>query len=285
MYLFLCGVFLLCVHVNYCLLSCTHHSLASDICNYLSSRHGIIVNVETVKHHILVELTGELELEPAYKMDLVEMTALLLIPYLLKSDDRALQHVLKVMLEETDSAKLSREFLKTLLDFHGETQVANSVLDDMVNAAGGEGTVLNETSLRKALTADVTKYGVDWDQNLTTHYEDVFKEPPTTELVERRQSAIKYGSSDEEDPSNDKSNALPFKTVWTAPSIDFTADTYRSQTFSVVLWVCMVIVYLAYFWSFDFSIWGQVDCSHMSNYVCTIVNGITRWLVIFLELR
>lgn len=47
----------------------------------------------------------------------------------------------------------------------------------------------------------------------------------------------------------------------------------------------MVMVYLAYFWNFDVK-WGEVSCSRIpSEFACAIVNGITRWLVIFIELR
>jgi len=198
------------------------------------------VDEDTVKQNILVELSGELEVEPAYKLDLVELVALLLIPYLLQENNmRAIEQVLEVMLNETSSPKLNREFLKTLLDFHGEVEVSERVLDSMIDAAGGEGTVLNTDSLKHALTSDVTKCGVDWDEQLTTHYEDVFSEPPTNDIVLGSTTARDNSSSDEEDPSKRKGGELPFKTVWSAPAIDFTADTYRSQSFSVLLWVCM----------------------------------------------
>jgi len=266
--------------------SCSLYT-ATDVVNYLSSRHGIVVDEETVKQNILVELSGELELEPAYKLDLVELVALLLIPYLLQEDNmRAIKQVLEVMLNETLSPKLNREFLKTLLDFHGEIQVSERVLDSMIDAAGGEGTVLNVDSLKYALTSDVMKYGVDWDEQLTTHYEDVFSEPPPNGIVKGSMRTERDNSSrsDEEDPSKRKGEELPFKTVWTAPAIDFTADTYRSQSFSVLLWVCLVMVYLAYFWNFELD-WGKVDCSHLTTAGCSIINGITTWLVIFIELR
>lgn len=285
----------------------THFPAAQDIAYYLTSRHGIVVSTEVVKKAIMVELSGELEVQPAYKMDLVEAVALLLIPYLLNhaSDDkaaRAIQQVLNVMLHETKSSRLSREFLKTLLDYHGEEEVSEQVLDSMMEAAGGEGTELNVTSLTQALTSDVTKYGVDWDERLTTHYQDVFSEPPNNEIVNRNKDENKVnrasttqlqpsasGRDEENGMSNDstdisKTRQLPFKTVWTAPAIDFVADTYYSQTYSVLLWVCMVMVYLAYFWNFDLK-WGEVPCTNLGEFGCRIVNGITRWLVIFVELR
>lgn len=50
-----------------------------------------------------------------------------------------------------------------------------------------------------------------------------------------------------------------------------------------MLWLTLVMVYLSYFWSFDVK-WGQVSCDRLGEFGCAIVNGITRWLVIFLEL-
>lgn len=235
--------------------------VANDIVNYLSSRHGIVVDVETIKQDILVQLTGELELEPAYKMDLVEMVALLLIPYLLSNTSKkAISQVLHVMLNETDSSKLSRHFLKTLLDFHGEVEVADSVLDSMMEAAGGEGAVLNFESLKHALTSDVTKFHTEWTDRMTTHYQDVFEnEPASPDDTEpaNQDSSISFmatrngNNNDEEDPKLSKGKPS-FQNVWTAPAIDFVADTYRSQTYSVLLWLTLVMVYLAYFWNCKF---------------------------------
>lgn len=198
-------------------------TLATDIVNYLNSRHGLVVDEEVVKQHILVDLSGELELEPAYKLDLVELVALLLIPYLLRRDDaatkQALSQVLTVMLHETDSCRLGREFLKTLLDFHGEVEVDNAVLDAMMEAAGGAGAVLNVDSLQQALTSDVTKYRTEWTDSLTTHYQDVFRGFDMEESTKKMNSATKNQDSttnnnDEEDPTNDETG-LAFEKVWT----------------------------------------------------------------------
>ncbi len=250
--------------------------LATDIVRYLNSRHGIVVDEDVVKQHILVDLSGELELEPAYKLDLVELMALLLIPYLLRDDkstEMALSQVLDVILHETDSCQLNREFLKTVLDFHGEVEVDEHVLDGMMEAAGGEGEVLNVNSLKQALTSDVTNYRTEWTDSLTTHYQDVFND---------QNKAAR--NNDEEDPQKDTVNdTLAFQKVWTAPAIDFVADTYRSQTYTVMLWLTLVMVYLSYFWNFDVK-WGQVPCDRLGEFGCKIINGITRWIVIFLEL-
>jgi hypothetical protein len=272
---------------------------AIDIVNYLSSRHGIVVDVETVKKHILVDLSGELELEPAYTLDLVEMVALLLIPYFLKSseNDQALSQVLNVMLDETDSCgnKLSREFLKTLLDFHGEVQVDETVLNDMMEAAGGEGAVLNLDSLKHALTSDVKHYRTEWTESYSTHYQDVFETKPEDQVVSTNDppmtttkttsipNSTAMNNDDEEDPTKDTAQELTFQKIWTAPAIDFVADTYRSQTYTVMIWLALVMVYLSFFWNFDYK-WGQVSCDRLGEFGCKIVNGILRWLVIFLEL-
>jgi len=270
------------------LLSCFSYQTANDVVNLLSSRHGLLVDVEVVKQSILVELAGEFDEDaPLFKMDLVQVVAILLIPHLLKNgnDGKALERVLAVLVSEVDSPTLNRDFLKQVLDFHGEINVDDKTLDAMITAAGGEGTKLDTTSLLQALTSDVSLYHIEWTERLSTHYQDVFCEFDGGKRVEESSRHL-----DEENPENcdhpavhqedlveglkiqiDKhrstsSHEKPImRKIYTAEAIDQTADTYSSQSFLVLLWASMILVYLAYFWDFDLD-WGKAGCEKMSEF-------------------
>jgi hypothetical protein len=286
----------------------------TDVMYLLRSRHGLLANPDICRQSILVDLAGEFHPdEPLFQLDLVQVVALLLIPHFLKNgiDGKALEQVLLVLTSEVQSPILNREFLKQVLDFHGEVNVSNKTLDDMISAAGGEGTKLDTTSLLHALTSDVTLYHAEWTDRLSTHYQDVFSSFDQDKPVEQENA----GSEDEEqvatdntsiahptvreetimdglkqeiskhrsihDSDNDGVDEPMLRKIWTASSIDSVADTYSSQTFTAILWASFIVVYLAYFWKYKLS-WGSIPCD--GGFGCTIVNGITSWLVTFVEL-
>lgn len=84
------------------------------------------------------------------------MVAILLIPHFLKigtSDEQNdLDKVLGVLISFQDDTslsapKLTREFLKQVLEFHGELGITDKVNDEMMQAASGEGKALDAASL------------------------------------------------------------------------------------------------------------------------------------------
>lgn len=249
----------------------------------LASRHGILVDdMDLINKGILVELAGELyDEDPLFKMDLVQVVAILLIPHFLKigSDGQQdLEQVLGALVsfQDTPAPKLNRDFLKQVLDFHGELVVSDRVIHEMIEAAGGEGTTLNATSLLQALTSDVKRYKVEWTDRLSTHYQDVFSSfnegtvdvsnnngddeenqshPEQNLGTQEEINLADYPTLDEEGiisalkhRLHRNKNSQAVRRIWTAPSIDNTADTYRSQSFAVLLWASMILVYLGYFW-------------------------------------
>lgn len=58
------------------------HSSASDVKNYLLSRHGIEISLENVRKHIFHDLAGSRSEDES--LDIPEIVSLLLIPYLRK---------------------------------------------------------------------------------------------------------------------------------------------------------------------------------------------------------
>ena len=245
--------------------------------NLLSSRHGLLVDPDIVKQSIMVELAGEFHPDaPLFQLDLVQVVALLLIPHFLKNgiDGKALEQVLLVLTSEVESPILNREFLRQVLDFHGEINVSNETLDSMIRAAGGEGTKLDTTSLLHALTSDITLYHAEWTDRLSTHYQDVFSSFVGDKRIEASSAhdeeniatadsahpavheetlldGIKTELSKHRSTPTDSEAEEPkpvLRKVWTASSIDSVADTYSSQSFTAILWASFITVYLAYFW-------------------------------------
>ena len=79
--------------------------------------------------------------------------------------------------------------------------------------------------------------------------------------------------------------------VWTAPSIDMAADTYKSFWWTVILWFTLVVLFFSYFVSSNlYSVNSRiptVDCStvsRISEFACKCLKGVIVWLNIFVQL-
>jgi hypothetical protein len=79
--------------------------------------------------------------------------------------------------------------------------------------------------------------------------------------------------------------------IWTAPSIDMAADTFKSFWWTVIMWFTIVVLFFAYFVGDSlFSVSSRlpgVDCTtadHVSNFACKCLKGVVVWLEIFVQL-
>jgi len=189
---------------------------AEDIKAYLRSRFGIEVTVEEVRWTILQGMggsDGEGEV-----IDLMELTAMLLIPTLLKAaavtqgtklvegsiapPEYLLHKVLQIILHDVTGDRnsdqaLSPELIKRMLLTYGETRMANNkaLVSEMFQAAkessGGMGSDFNVLTFAKALTADIDLYDINSEVRVSTSMEDIFGKHRVDELLNhssRRQS-------------------------------------------------------------------------------------------------
>jgi hypothetical protein len=288
---------------------------ACDIAAFLMSRHGIKVTEEEVAEKIIGtfgECTPGNERKPnANCLDLIQILALLFIPLLLKAKQSldqaqqetntvrrepatcfiAVQHhsqkgdnrwpdadiiqiVLRMMLHDATGdptpRPLTKELIRHLLLFYGEVEASDNeqLLDAMALAATpdksadieGEPILLDQHRLAYALTHDVQRYDIDFENRVTTNFHDVF---PTGELKEGHF----------------------VKTVRTLPCIDYTADTYRSKSYVVVLWVAWVLTYFSYIQDTeDILTMTELPCNHL-EFGCVVAQGIVKWFTILFELR
>jgi hypothetical protein len=277
---------------------------AQDIIHFLLSRYSLEINEDVVKDEILAQLAGDPEEEPKHIMDLRQMVGLLLISHLAKvaTEDDKKEHVEQVLREITSDLQtngieelvLSKKLIMKLLDGYGESNVPDDLIDEMLDVAGGDGAILNSESFLRALTSDITQYDNTWETKLSTHYSDVLEDAeiavgrPDSMLREVSLLAGKKAPADDFDDMEVSKidGALKEKTnkVLSFSGIDHIADTYRSQTFAIIIWAALVAFYVAYVYS---NTTGDlaVDCDTFSSaFGCKVVNAIGSWYAIFAKI-
>lgn len=76
---------------------------------------------------------------------------------------------------------VSEELVRNLLERYGQVADANDdqLVRDMVEAAGGEGAIMNERAFARALTVDVNRWPVECEDDITTTFYDVYGFSPT----------------------------------------------------------------------------------------------------------
>lgn len=215
-----------------------------DIKAYLRSRFGIEVSLEEVRQTILQGLGGSDDEDEV--IDLVELTAIILIPLLLKAAalekgqelppkcvpppkhllETGVQIILHDVAGEVNAQqKLSPEFVKRMLRVYGENDMANddNLIQEMIHAANGSSNTssgdFNVGTFAEALTGDVQLYDIENEIRLSTSIQDVFEQHRT--------------STDRSVPEHPQSGAgrqiETLKHIYTAPAIDIQAGTYRSK--------------------------------------------------------
>jgi hypothetical protein len=241
--------------------------------------------------------------DPEVALDLCELVALLLIPHLRKiqatgdkhAQDELFGRVLRLILEDITGKPdmtehvLDKGFMRLIVESYGELDASDELIEEMVRhgteGVGGQ-VILNIDTFIRALTCDIEKYNPEFEERWSTHYEDVFgyQAPPTKIVTVGRDARDAYDPkkmverSMEDGPRKQRT----VKHVFTAPGLDHTADTYRSQTYAVLLWIGLVVTYLAYVESFDLS--ANANCNE-EVFSCKVANGIIQWILVFVQLR
>mmetsp|Transcript_3787 Transcript_3787/g.6451 ORF Transcript_3787/g.6451 Transcript_3787/m.6451 type:complete len:895 (-) Transcript_3787:79-2763(-) len=279
---------------------------ACDIVAFLMSRHGIEVTEEEVLDKIIGTF-GQRTVDSRSDIDLIQLLALLLIPLLLKAkqsldqaqqasntirrqsgtclhrqkgdsrwpDADIIESVLRMMLHDATGdatlRPLTKELIRQILRFYGEGEASNNeqLLDEMVLAVTpdsitdieGEPILLDQHSFAHGLTHDVQHYNIDFENSMTTNFHDVFSD--------EQKGDVKEGNS--------------VKTVRTLSCIDYTADTFRSKSYVVILWVAWILTYFSYLQSQNVLTMAKLQCDEF-EFGCTLAQGILNWLVIMFQL-
>ncbi len=157
-----------------------------------------------------------------------------------------------------------------------------------------------------ALTSDLERYDPSRELQLSTHFQDALASviaKPDDELKmlnqDVKEASAKIGSDDDDDDDEEdvkqlqakttgdedkytknfqESTPLLFEKVYTAPSIDHAADTFASPIWVVVVWLLLIMLYVAYVARITGESAVGLSCGkvteHDTNVRCHFVNGI-----------
>ncbi len=229
-----------------------------DIKAFLRSRFGIEVSLEEVRQTILQGLGGSDD--EGEVIDLMELTAIIIIPLLLKAaavtkgqalpagvlapPENLMELAVKIIAYDVTgsqeaSQSLTPEFVRRMLTVYGEAEMAQDekLISDMIQAACGssnEAVEFNAASFAEGLTSDVELYDIANEARISTSIQDVFEEH------EQPGSAIQVSGTDLKKADGDNVEELEvhkpsvrqietLRHIYTAPAIDIQAGTYQSK--------------------------------------------------------
>jgi len=289
---------------------------AEDVSLLLMSRLGVQVeDLEVVEKEILVDLAGEPNKEARKFMDIRQLASMLLIPHLAKlqanaSDevtgsstsgikDDGLEHnnhierVFQALCADlprsssTQKIVLTPELVRQLLQMYSldgngnQVEVSETLVNDMLQAAGGEGVEFNQETFRRALTHDLSGYNTTWETSLSTGYDDI--------LSANHRHATTNKTDDQvpniEEPEAPQQLQGKAHKIVTLSELDNVAENYGSQPFSVLLWLGFLSVFVAYVYSQD-ETRSMVSCEVLpgGEFMCKIKNAVFNWFSIMAQL-
>jgi hypothetical protein len=260
-----------------------------DIALYFKSRHGLFVSEETIERFILTDLAGQIQDEPPPKeepveeivmkkkrkkspldedeflgaLDICQFVSILLIPEILEGsegsyDNFKLFAVFReaILAATKNSSVISEQSLRELFESVGEFKVSREVIESMLQLAN------RQEDLMEALVSDISFYKEYQDPS---SYSRLRKDLSSPKLVSKNENFVATVSS-----------------IHTAPSIDFSSDTFRRPLFNMLLWTAGIAAYFAYVLNAEGG-WVKPKCDNDTT-ACNIASGITSWLSLFLQL-
>ena len=206
-------------------------------------------------------LAGAIDDSSNVVFDIVELVSILLIPHLRSAgdadtgdDSEALfDSVLKMITFDvtgsTEPVVLDRKMMMNIMKTYGEDDVPSAVIDEMLKAAGvledhTGTTMFDYRALKKATTADIQQYDPEWENRASTHYDDVLDGTALDANLEDNDPDEELAKSKFDDELD------KIERLFTAPTIDFVAENYRSKTFNVFIWVLVIVAFFAYAFNF-----------------------------------
>jgi hypothetical protein len=256
---------------------------AADVVLYLKSRHGISVAEETIDRFILTDLAGQTQnnlftkettVQPSRKsdadvgvaLDICQLTSILLIPELLEGSEGTDFKIVvpfrdAVVAVMKDDSMITEITLRELFEGVGEFNVADEVLHDMLHLAR------RPEYLIDALVSDIALY---------KDYQEI-------SCTSKLRTSISNPKPSSQSPEEAKGMVVTASTIHTAPSIDFSSDTFRRPLFGMLLWTAGIAAYFAYVLKADGRSWVQPKCDSDTT-ACNIAIGIMSWLSVFLQL-
>lgn len=215
---------------------------------------------------------------------------------------------------EDESPILTRTLLKDIFSHYGERSLLrdDAFIDEMIQAAASESggddndndnpTKLNVDTFLRALTHDIQLYDVRNEYKFQTHYEDIFglvttaaatrasMTPKKNDMPQDVNGDVDVDVDVDEAPQSKtrffikQTNDTAMLRVFTFPQIDFAADTFRSRTQYIFVWLAVITGYLFWFQSgnqFNIQVCQE---EHKGTFGCDIGQSIVLWLMIMAQM-
>ena len=175
--------------------------------------------------------------------------------------DNTLRMMLWYVTGDQNPQPLSKDLLRQLLRYYfTETELADDeiLLDEMLSMAKGgsiengvdEETTFDQYIFVRALTHDAQRYNIDNENSQNTNYVDVFETYYSTKSEEKTCSCLNAINPMKavEDGRNEEGeeDISPVQRVYTCPSIDYTADTFRSKVCLLSLLINSLVYLIQY---------------------------------------
>eukprot|EP00547_Thalassionema_nitzschioides_P006700 CAMPEP_0194218658 /NCGR_PEP_ID=MMETSP0156-20130528/24313_1 /TAXON_ID=33649 /ORGANISM="Thalassionema nitzschioides, Strain L26-B" /LENGTH=1129 /DNA_ID=CAMNT_0038948105 /DNA_START=84 /DNA_END=3473 /DNA_ORIENTATION=- len=180
---------------------------------------------------------------------------------------------------------VSEHLVRSMLVRIGEKRSAldDELVSSMVEAAGGEGALLNELSFARALTADVEAWPLECEDNKTTSFYDVYGFTEN-ECIKQRKKKTKEERKVVRDTGDDLEGAqnhenLPSRIPRyknTLSYIDYAADTFQSTMFVIFLFTFYTISAIFLVFVLNDRV-KDSDCN--GDFLCLLGKTIIDWLI------
>ena len=216
------------------------------------------------------------------------------------SNVNIIDYVLKIIIQEAtgsnDPQPLTKDLLRRIFTGYGEVELIQDeeLLSEMISMAAGDqegGAILDAQAFSRGLTDDITLYDLDKETRFSTHFEDVFghsiskEDEPTS----RDRVAETEGDGDDErtalsvvSSAEAEEDMKGVTEVFTFPQIDYLADTFRSKTQSVFVWVAALSLFVSYIRQFNgFGLTELCENGQSFKFGCDIGKYVLIWLVVF----
>jgi hypothetical protein len=214
-------------------------------------------------------------------------------------DAVAIDAALLVLLENAGlvyGTELTPEAMRKILVSFDEEGWDDDTIEQMLEQArgdtgegstsggGGRKTLkLDKKTFLRALTSDLDMYDETTELAVTTHFEDANQ---STNRRAERASMAKAPNRASRDSTAKKSLSsppAPLKRVFTASSIDYTADAYASLTWAVFAWYLLAGFFFLYMFNELNRRMFPLACDDAA-FGCKIANAVVLWLEIMIKL-
>ena len=217
------------------------------------------------------------------------------------SNGNIIDYVLKMILHEVAESNadnrhagpepLTKDLLRRIFNGFGEEELGqdDELLAEMIGMAVGDsenGTVLDAEAFSRGLTSDIMLYDLTKETRFSTHYEDVFGIDALQDndgtIGDPATEAGDTGASNTlslDPPGIEAEGKKEVKKVFTFSQIDYVADTFRSKTYAIFVWVAAWNAVQAYI-PLNGIISNFCEEGQRLEFGCNVGRYVVFWLVI-----